>query len=363
MRCHLPNLKICCSIWMLGAILTSCSKNDQNNVSTSTDIRQFSLVPGQDNTRIDESQHLISVRVPNGIDSGVQLTASFSLSPGASLTLNGIPQISGTTENDFEYDLIYTVTSADQSKLQNWKVQATNNDFSIPWELGHFIKSSVSLDRSYDWYIDQSTSGQYASLNCGPASVTMAIKWADESFTKTAQDARQTYESNGGWWYTQDIDSYLSDNQIDHAIIALNDTAAIARDIIIHQLDKNQIVILCLDMNYVRSASDLKGRIDKFYPTTPNWGHFIVLKGYFKVDSRIYFEAYDPYSFGLKNSDNSLKGTNRSYRYEDLSAATQIWWNYAFVIAKKGVSLSTDALARKLNPAEVPIARGGPTVF
>ena len=334
----------------------ACSKKDLTVPSSATDFQKYSLFVDQNKGVLDESKHWIVVRVPDSIVSGNQLIADFTISSGASSTVNGILQQSGITKNDFEQDLNYTITAADQHTNQIWTVQATNNDYSIPWGLGHFINHSYSEDRTYNWYIDQATSGAYALLNCGPTSVTMAIKWADSTFTKTAEDARQTYETGGGWWFTNDIDDYLSNYSIPHAIIGLSDNSDSTQAILTHQLDHSQIIILCLDMNYVRASSDPGFRVDKFYPTTPGWGHFIVLKGYQKVDGELFFEAYDPYSFGLENADNTLKGMNRFYRYEDLASACLPWWNFAFIIARKGENLDLDAVNRKLNPATVPVA-------
>jgi hypothetical protein len=337
-------------------VFVSCSKKDQPPPSSATNFQYFSLIPGKDKTVLDDSKHRISVRVPDNIISGTQLIANYTISPGASLTQGGITQQCGITINDFEKDLTYTLIAADQHTRVAWTVQATNNDYSISWGMGHFINRSLSEDRSYNWYIDQSTSGEFALVNCGPASVTMAIRWADSSFSKTALDARLTYETGGGWWYTSDINTYLNNYNISHAIIGLSDNADTSMTILTHQLDNHQIIILCLDMNYVRSSVDPAFRADKFYLTSPGWGHFIVLKGYQKVDEEVFFEVYDPYSFGLVNPDQTLKGMNRFYRYEDLAAACQHWWNYAFVIAKKEENLSLDAVKRKLNPALVPVA-------
>jgi hypothetical protein len=341
---------------VLASAFVSCSKTDQSGPSSKTDFLQFSLFPGEDITQVDNTGHQINIRVPDTITSGSQLIANFTLSTGAAATMGGINQQSGTTYNDFEKDLKYTVTAADQHTQAVWTVRATNNDYSLSWGLGHFINRSLSSDRSYTWYIDQETTGAYALTNCGPASVTMAIKWADSSFSKTAQDARQTFRSDGGWWFTSDMDAYLNMFGIVHGIIPLSAIADTTGALIARQLDHNQIVILCLDMNNVRAASDPAARIDKFYPTSPGWGHFIVLKGYRKVDQELFFEAFDPYSFGNRNTDQSLKGMNRYYRYEDLAAACLPWWNYGFVIAKKGQNLSLDALKMKMNPANVPVA-------
>jgi hypothetical protein len=341
-------------IWILITSLISCSRKDQE--APSLGIQNFSLIPGKDITNLDPAKKWISVRVPDSVLSGKDLVASFTITHGASMEIDGLNQQSGLSKNDFENDLHYTLISADQHNRQDWTVQASNNDYSVSWGLGHFISSSATNERSYNWYIDQSTSGNFAGINCGPASVTMAIKWADPDFTKTALDARMSYEVSGGWWFTNDIDAYLNDNHITHAIVALTGHADSTSTILKRQLDNQQIIILCLDMNHVRAVAEADFRIDKFYSTTPDWGHFIVLKGYKFVDGELFFEAYDPFSFGLMNNDNTLKGMNRCYRYEDLAAASLTWWNYAFVIAKKGENLSLDAVNRKLNPAQVPVA-------
>ncbi len=350
-------------IWFLLSGSISCSKKDQPASVSVASIQNFSLFPGKDIASMDLSRHWISVRVPDTVLSGTALAASFTITTGASLSVNGLIQQSGITKNDFGNDLHYTLISSDGHNEQDWTVQAFNNDYSLSWGLGHFINSYTSNDRNYNWYIDQSTSGNFAGVNCGPASVTMAIKWADPDFTKTALDARMTYEVSGGWWFTSDIDSYLTDNQITHAIIALTDHADSTAAILKQQLMNQQIIILCLDMNHVRSTTETSYRTDKFYATTPDWGHFIVLKGYKTADGELFFEAYDPYSFGLKNDDNTLKGMNRYYRFEDLAAACLPWWNYAFVIAKKGATLSLDAVNRTLNPAHVPAAHSATRIF
>lgn len=330
-----------------------CSKKGQSPASTANDIVSFSILPGKDSTSLAPYAHYITVYVPNTVTSGSSLAATFTLSPGASATVGGVAQVSGATKNDFNQTQTYLVTAADHSFQQSWTVQATNNNYSIDWGLGHFANDPVSHDRSYEWYIDQGTSGTFALLNCGPASVTMAMKWSDSTFSKTALDARQTYESGGGWWYTYDIDNYLKSYSIPHVIIPLSADATATMQTLKQQLDANQIVILCLDMNYVRAAGSSDYRVDKFYPTTPGWGHFIVLKGYQVVDGNPYFEAYDPYSIGQTNSDNTLKGKNRFYRPGDLAAATLPWWNYAFVITKKGQPVSQSAVQKAVNPATI----------
>lgn len=356
MRTNAGYLKIFLLTCVLLPAIDSCSKKDQTPALTAAEITEFILSPGGHTEISANPVHSIKIQLPDTISSGRDLIANFRLSPGATVTVNGFPQQNGITRNNYEDDLNFKVTAADHRTSIDWLVRTSNNNYSISWGLGHFINKTKNNNRDYNWYIDQSTSGNFASVNCGPASVTMAIKWADPAFTKTALDARMTYEVSGGWWFTNDIDAYLNDNNISHAIIGLSINKDSSGQILSHQLDHQQVIILCLDMNYVRSVSDQERRVDKFYPTTPGWGHFIVLKGYKIVDGDLFFEAYDPYSFGQTNTDQTLKGMNRYYRNEDLAAACGPWWNFAFVIAKKGENLSLDAAKRKLNPLHVPVA-------
>jgi len=337
-------------------ILSACSRKDQDAGKPGLEILQFSLVPGSDNTEINSANHQVTVHVPDSLYYGIKLKAVFKLSPGSTAQVNGLEQVSGVTVNDFEQDIHYTVFANDHRTRQDWTVQASNNMYSVSWGLGHFINRSLSEDRSYSWYIDQGTSGNFAGNNCGPSSVTMAIRWADSGFNKTAADARQTYQTDGGWWYTTDITSYLNLYGVEFGIISLGAEPADFAGRVKSQLDRNQIIILCLDMDRVRQSGVDQYRADKFYATSPGWGHFIVLKGYRQVDQELFFEAYDPYSFGKTNTDHTLKGEDRYYRFEDLAAATQNWWNYAFVIARKGMPLSTEAKKMSLDPGQVPAA-------
>jgi hypothetical protein len=202
------------------------------------------------------------------------------------------------------------------------------------WGLGTMINKGRSNDVEYEWYIDQMNTGIHSNLNCGPASVTMAIKWYDESFSGTTDDARNTYRSGGGWWYTSDIINYLNNNSVGNFTLRLSDINSIVTEI-----DKGNILILCLDMYYITKSMNDAWRVDKFYYTSnPDWGHFIVVKGYKQLDGNMLLETYDSYSFGSCYSDNTLKGKNRYYRIEDIDRSTNIWWDYAIVISRGKVS-------------------------
>ena len=342
----------CLLLLWLTLLLHACTKKEASPSSTA-ELTSFHLFAGQDPHPVPPAGGNIDIRMPDTMVTGQNLIALFTLSKGATAIANGVDQVSGQTQNNFEQDLQYKVVSADGTVQRHWNIRATNNDSTLGWGLGHFVNFSETQDKAYEWYIDQGTTGTCALQNCGPSSVTMAIKWADPAFTGSARDARAACHSSGGWWYTNDVDNYLTDNQVPHAIIALSDQEAQTAAIMANILDKGQILILCIDMNGIRPATDPGFHVDRFYTAAPNWGHFFVVKGYDRVDQALFFEVYDPYSFGYVNTNGSLKGKNRFYRAADLAAASSHWWNYAIVIAPKGQAVSTTALQRDVNPAHI----------
>lgn len=222
----------------------------------------------------------------------------------------------------------------------------------VQFGLGSNLTESVSNNRDYSWYLDQGNTGPFSDVNCGPSSVTMAIKWFNKSFTLTPQDARAMFRPDGGWWYTNDIINYLNYNTVTNSTIALKDISLLK-----NELDNGNIVILALDMYYVDLVSNLSYHVDKFYlAQTKGWGHFIVIKGYKVVDNQIFYEAYDPYSFGKTYADHTLKGIDRYYRSANLDNATNNWWDYAIVVsppAHQNGGRVTGSMNEAVDPATI----------
>lgn len=313
-------------------LFSTCRKNDTPVASYRADFTAFELAVKPSVISILPYPHMIYVRVPGSVLSADRLVANFTLSTGARAKVNGTEQHSGKSVNNFEGDIIYSVSSADNSVKKEWRIVASNNDSTLGMGLGHFLKKSKTNDRSYDWYIDQKYTGHYSSINCGPSSVTMAIRWADSTFTKTPEDARLSYEPDSTWWSTIDIDNYLRDNNITHSIIPIGSNVDKMRESLVEQVDAGNILILCADMNYIRRATNPDFRTDRTYATKPAFGHFIVVKGYAQADAQFYLQVYDPNCIGLDGTDNLNLGKNRYYHDTDIFTSCSKWWRFAFII-------------------------------
>jgi hypothetical protein len=331
-------------------LVNACSKNDES------DILEYLIVNQQADVEIDGLKREVNLTFPETTLNGRAMVAQFTLSEGAMAYVNNVDQISGKTSNDYDLPFYYDIVAENEKDASRWKVSAANNAFTLSWGLGGFQQQSQANNRSYEWYIDQFGTGQHSGNNCGPASTTMSARWSFPAFSKTTADARAAYRPEGGWWYTNDINMYLTDNNIPHSVISLSSERTGTEQIIKTRLSEGYILILCLDMFYVRNEADSKLRVDKFYTAASvGWGHFIVLKGYREVNDKVYFEVYDPYCNSLKYSDGTLKGKDRYYRSEDIFSATSKWWNYAIVISQAG---DRKGVQGGLDPSTVPVQWG-----
>jgi len=311
-------------------LATSCAKNDE------TDILSYQLVGKQAIVAINKVKKEVNVTFPESTTSANSVATNFSLSDGATAYVSNILQTPGKSLNNYETPFTCLIKAENGKSTTEWNIISTNTSVTLPWGLGEFQLESGFSNKAYSWYIDQKSTGTYASANCGPTATTMTAKWSDPAYSKTSMDARAAYRSNGGWWYTPDIHSWMLDNNIPHRFIALSVNASSTQALLKEKIDSGKIAILCVDMDKVRNGPTDERRIDKFYNTTPDWGHFIVVKGYRKVNSEFFFELYDPNSWGAKYTTGEFKGLDRYYRTQDIYAATSIWWNYAIVISQKG---------------------------
>jgi len=299
---------------------------------------------------IDTAHDLILVTTKDTTGQS-KLVINFTLQSQASASINGQNIINGATV-DLTSPLNFTVTSADKSRSSTFKLVAET-------ELGYIgmpgiVIAQNSLDKSYSYYFDQFDGSTWQSINCGPTSTTMAIKWADSTFTGKPLDARHMYLPQGGWWNTSQILAYLYDNGIDSQV----DTLADFNGQIKNAIDKNNVVILNPDMNYIPYNETGYQHINKFYTTTPFWGHYILVKGYKQINSDFYLDVYDPFSEGQRYTSafdmGQIKGQDRYYNAGDVRLSTKNWWPYAIIIAPKGKKV-TNSIKLRINSLSKPI--------
>ncbi len=296
-------------------ILCNCKK-EQVPEQHDTNILSYSIQSTPVEVSIVPSQSLINIRFPDSVMNADGLIANFTLSPGCKATIKNIEQVSGVSKNNYTKIFFYTVSGSGSSS--DWKVTASNNDYTDSLGLGNFIQQAANNNCSYPWYMDQAYTGPYSLDNCGPTAVTMVCKWADSTFVKTAEDARMAYRPTGGDWYPDDITSYLRDNNIPNSTLALPATEEGTTQTLKREVDLHQAAIVCLEMYSVRYNEIARSHVDRFFVTNPGIGHFIIVKGYKEVDNEMYFEVYDPNSWTATYDDGTLKGKDRYYRSEDL---------------------------------------------
>ena len=236
--------------------------------------------------------------------------------------------------------------------LNSCKPEVKPEDELLPllhqrYGLGKVLMAERSNNVSYEWYINQSTTGEYVGHNCGPTCITMACKWANPNFSKTVEEARNDYLtiSTKGWSWKLMV-NYLIDNKIDHEMEILSDENSLKTII-----DNGHICILALKMYYIRLVKPLKmpgveWRIDRYYDSSISSAHYIIVKGYKIVDDITWLEVYDPAGWQFYD-DGTFFGRNRYYRSTEVINAANIYHNDAgymhtgVLIIKQGVNQPT----------------------
>lgn len=286
---------------------------------------------------IDTTLNTVTITMPDGVDLH-NVKASFLLAAQVNATINNTSVNTGTGI-DLSQPLTITVTSSDKARSTTFKLvlQTELQYFGI----GGAVLAQKSLNKDYNFYFDQFDGSAWQAINCGPTVTTMAIKWADPSFTKKPVDARNQILFSGGWWYTSHVQEYLTENGINSKIDTLADVAALVKQTI----DDGNLMILCLDMFSVPQNPLIYQHTQKFYYTNAaGWGHFLLVKGYKQASSNFYLEIYDPYSGGLTYptvSTDQLEGKDRYYISNNIKNATNIWWPYTIIVAPKGKVLKS----------------------
>jgi hypothetical protein len=184
---------------------------------------------------------------------------------------------------------------------------------------------SSDLNKSYDWYRAQMNTGSASGANCGPASVSMAVKYAQNKDVKV-EDVRNLYYNGKNWWYTNDIKNALNYYGIGYTVKAL-----ISKEQLMASISQGHILLICLNMSSISKdeINKSESKYNRFYENVT--GHFIVLKGYMKDQK--WFLSYD--SNNWQNdyySDKTPKGRNRLYSIDEVYNSMSAWWPKYFEI-------------------------------
>ncbi len=223
------------------------------------------------------------------------------------------------------------------------------------WGLGNSQSTYNHTDRTYEWYIDQGNTGAASNSNCGPSTVTMAIKWYDAAYTGTAEDARNwsySWRSNG-WWYTNDVVDYLNLKSVPNTTSTFLGASQLKG-----LLEQGKLIILCIDTTYLTRNHQSAQRVGRFYDY--GGGHFLLLKGVRTVSGSLYFESYDPNNWNKNYADGTPMGRNRHFSDTDLVEAISRWWNYIIVVSAPGgggeMGQPLETLLDPVDPDKIPHA-------
>jgi hypothetical protein len=259
----------------------------------------------------------IIVQFSDSVIAPGNVVASFSLPSSAAVSVGGVRQVSGVTQNNFDIPFYYTIKNQ-QNDSSTWEVIGTNNNYTLPWGLGQWLKLSRSNNRDYNWYIDQGSTGTCSLTNCGPSCVTMVMMWSDSTFTSNVETARNYFNDSCTDWENTLITTYMATDSIPYTLIPIGDSAAQMRDIFKAQLDSGRIIIISLTMGAIPfPTSGPNSRIDRFL--TGDGDHYIILKGYRQTETDFYWEVYDPWDLGQTYPDGTPMGKDRYYPYENVA--------------------------------------------
>lgn len=194
------------------------------------------------------------------------------------------------------------------------------------WGMGTRVTKSVSNDRSYEWYVDQWSTGRNAALNCGPSSMAMVAKWLDEDTTINTEDIADKYipdEAIYNGVHTLTLAMWLDEYGINSRWLD-----GVSEEALIKELDEGNIIIVGLDTKYLTYNSNNKQRVGEYFCIDPskNTYHYVIAKGYKVVDDKLYFETYDPGSYYILYEDGKLIGKDRYYLGSEFIEAANMYF-------------------------------------
>lgn len=326
---RLRHLCLMLAVTLLAFLTPACSENDEpSGDSSNADFTSYSVSGFDAKADIDPENRTVYLQLPSSVTDLSALRPEFTVSDGATVSINYEPQTSGTMEMDFSDLVLYTVTSADGSTSRRWRVTVTNNSYTSKYGMGNCLTAEVSNNGSdpSGFYMQQQHSGPNSADNCGPACSAMALRWAYPNSRITVEDARNETplsEIDGGvWWYPRDIYNFLNNHGVWAYYWNFWDTSFdYYIQTVCEKLDEGNIAISCLKMSNVsqQTAASKEYRTHKYYAGSN--GHFLLIKGYRVVNGVTWFEVHDPWGLDMVYSDGSPVGANRYYLAREVATS------------------------------------------
>lgn len=161
-------LSLLFSFLLLSVLSCAQSKSDPIKLSTPGMITAFRI--NTDSTNAIISGNSISLLVPTGTNLS-SLVASFNYS-GAGVQVNGTPQISGVTANNFSNPVVYTALGANEGKRDYTVTLQTTNSDIFPPRVSSVTATSDPVNKTANvrvYYTDFGSGFSYGSVVfCGP---------------------------------------------------------------------------------------------------------------------------------------------------------------------------------------------------
>lgn len=221
----------------------------------------------------------------------------------------------------------YCVKLQDAMEVFGFKLDGENIIFDNP----DTKRAENANDREYEWYEDQGHTGEYSDGNCGPTSMSMALKWIDQNSTKTGELCRNDVLNDGDWWNTNIVEDYFKANNVQFDSIFYK-----YPEIITDEIDKGNIVYVCAIMKEIEfNPEPDSSKFGRFYEF--EGGHFFLVKGYKVIDGELYLEVYDPNNWDMKYSENGEPmGKDRLYKASEVDQAIKNWYMTVYSIYPQG---------------------------
>lgn len=135
---RLRHLCLMLVVTLLAFLTPACSENDEpSGDSSNADFTSYSVSGFDAKADIDPENRTVYIQLPSSVTDLSALRPEFTVSDGATVSINYEPQTSGTMEMDFSDLVLYTVTSADGSTSRRWRVTVTNNSYTSKYGMGN----------------------------------------------------------------------------------------------------------------------------------------------------------------------------------------------------------------------------------